>query len=340
MDNVHSRGDHEFYISFGNSYAESYQRYLNFLASDQPSNENEDFSFFASQGAPATGRAFRNAIYGCSVANGYQNPIVGSPVSQQFQLVTEGLDLATTDSPTPNMSGELDASSWGVGVWTGPVSSSSQDGFELSARASKSWRAFEGGRSLISLDMPVTFQRIGGRKTYRGSIAASLTYMMSRRWSLEPRIAYGYTSSPDDDLKGQVIATTLASRLTFDSIGRGTLTMGNMLGYSKVVDVKFMGRKVKDGGTENWTLLNGFAYDLPLKLRAGGRSTSLRGSYMFAHMFGDDLYTRNVHLVSASLGIRLRESSVRNRNDLLRIGVNGKFANNYTAVYAFFGYRF
>ncbi|MET0372581.1 MAG: hypothetical protein ABW039_14555 [Sphingobium sp.] len=333
---VHSRNDHQFYIWQSGSYADSFQGYLDFIAG----RDNASANFFDSLDAPASGQAFRSAIYGCSVANGYENPVVGSPISQQFQLVTDGLDLAAADTPTPNLSGELDESSWGVGVWTGPVSSSRQDGFELSARVAKSWRAFEGGRSLVSIDAPVTFQRMGGRKTYKGSLAVSLTHMMSRRWSLEPRIAWGYTNAPDDNLKGQVVAATLASRLTFDSLGRGTLTMGNMLGYSKVVGVRFMDRKVDGSDTENWTLLNGFAYDLPLKVRATGRSMSLRGSYMFAHMFGDDLYTRNVHLVSASLGIRLRDTTVRNRADLLRIGFNGKFAKGYSAAYAFVGYRF
>jgi len=317
-----------------NTYQSSLQAYRDFL-------NGQPIARGGTTGAtPNTGAAFRSAIYACSVANGYGNPLVGSAVSQQFQLVTGGMDLATTDTPTPNVEGKLDDSSWGLGLWGGPLGDQGNNGFAIEGRVSKTWRAFKGSRSLLAIDVPLSYQKLADRQTFKAGVGASLIWQVNRRWSLEPRLAWGYTDAPDDDFRGQVFATTIASRYAFSGIGRGRLTIGNMAGYSRTFGLHFMGHGVDNGETENWTLMNGLAYDLPLKSREGRRALSLRGSYAFAHMFGDTLTTPDVHIVSASLGVRLREDTVRNRDNLLRVGFNGKFGSGYHTVQAFVGYRF
>lgn len=317
----------------GSDYAQAYANYRAFL-------DGQTVPTVPFPNSPTTGAEYRAGIYACSVARGNQNPIVGSADSQQFQIVTDGLDLANSDGKALNESGNFDDSGFGVGLWGGPVRQNGRNGVDISGRVNKSWRIFKGSRSLLAVDVPMTYRRLGGQEAYKASLAVSVVHAVNPRWILEPRVAYGYTDAPDDGLKGQVAAFTLGSRYALKRIGRGMLTVGNMVGYSKVVDVKFMGQGVKDGNTSNWTVLNGLAYDLPLKARTGGRNLSLRASYMFSHMFGDELYTRDVHLVSASLGFRLRENATRHRTDLIRLGFNGKFARNYKAVYAVAGYQF
>ncbi|MHA0111779.1 hypothetical protein ACXYUI_32535, partial [Klebsiella pneumoniae] len=75
---------------------------------------------------------------------------------------------------------------------------------------------------------------------------------------------------------------------------------------SQSTGVKFGGQDVS-GATRNWSLRGGGAYELPLKARVFDRVASLRASYAYTRYLGDDLFARDQHEATFSLGVRGRE---------------------------------
>ncbi|WP_088183119.1 hypothetical protein [Sphingobium sp. Z007] len=276
---------------------------------------------------------WRESIYGCSVSQAAVNPLVGNSRSLQFDMAASGLDLARGPSIDP------DDNHWGLGFRVGRVSESGNRGMQYDVNISKSWRLFEGSRTRLVVDVPLTIEDFRGATRYRGYASVGVHHPISSIWSLEPRIAYGFVDAKQNRIDGQILSTSLASRLTFQNIGRGALTVGNMIGWTKVTKIKFDGTHI-DAKTSNAVFRNGIAYDLPMAGRIGGRQSSARASYMHSYFTGDKLYAKNLHEGSISLGIRSRGDSVRNSFEVLRIGAMGRIGSDYKSWHVFFGYRF
>lgn len=280
-----------------------------------------------------TSRQMLNGVYGCSVRTAGVNPLVGNPDSLQQQMVDQALDFTL---PTFG----ADEAPWGLGLKFGRVNKQGAVGNQFDARVNRAFRLSEGNRSLLIFDFPVSYTDVKGVRTFRASGAVALRYPVSRKWSLEPRVGFGYVNAFDQGLEGQVMTGTLTSLYMIDNIGRGTLTVGNMVGYTKVLKAQLYGYDVGNR-TSNTVLRNGLAYDLPLSgVRVGKRQSSMRVSYAFTKYLGDDLYTENIHEATLSLGVRTRETDTRNSQELFRLGMIGKFANNYKSGHVFLGYRF
>lgn len=290
----------------------------------------------------------RGALFACSVRTSPQNQIAGNPNSLQSQMVTAGLDFSgnslsdtaptTTTSGQPSM-GQTEAQ-WGVGAQAGRIEQFGQAGVQLEMRLNRSFRVLRGNRSLLAIDLPVTYQRVGGVNQWRGFLGVSLLVPMSRQWTIEPRVAYGYSTMPALRLNGQLASLSLASRVFFDNlIGRGQVSLGGQVGYSRTFNLRYDGRAVS-GKVENWTARAAAAYELPFKSRIGGRQVSLRTSYAYTRFFGDRLYAQQMHDATVSVGVRLREESVRNRVDTLRVGISGSVAHGYNRIAGFVGVRF
>lgn len=309
------------------SYQQGYADYRSWL---DGGNVDPDF-----QGdREFTAAQFRTDVYGCGVTDAGVNPIVGNPDSVQFQQVSDGLDLSA-----PQL-GDDDAA-WGIGLRAGRTQYGGRYGTQVAARVNRSFRPFEGSRTLLTFDVPVTYQRVAGQEQWRGYAAAALTVPLRPWWTVTPRLSYGFASAPDEEVKGQVAAATLASNLFFpDLVGRGAVTLGGMVGYSKVTRVEFAGKAIDGGKTENVSFRAGGAYELPLATRLFARTASVRGSYAFTLLTGDALYVNKVHELSASVGVRSRGGEQRNSFELFRLGLMARLAERSNAASMFLGYRF
>lgn len=278
---------------------------------------------------------FQSEAYRCKIGTGGGNFIVGNPESVQFAQIADGLDLSQPvlldDDP-----------SWGVGLRVGRAEFGGQEGALVGARINRSFRPFEGTRTLVTVDVPVTFISVGGRQQYRGHAAVGATYPVNPNLAITPRVSYGFAHSPDEKLTGQVAAATLAATYTLpQQIGRGRVTLGGLVGYSKVVSVESNGTKLEgNANTANTSFRGAAAYDLPLDTRVFGRQASARASYALTQMSGDKLAVGSVHEISASLGVRPRETDARSRFELLRMGVLALLADQNNSLSVFAGYRF
>lgn len=313
----------------------AFERYAAFLESDTTNALDPN-------GAPAwqyrgsqqfTSTQMLSGVYGCSVRAAGVNPLVGNPDSLQQQMVESALDFTI---PTFG----VDEAPWGLGLRIGRVDRQGAVGTQYEARINRAFRLGEGSRSLLLIDLPISYQDVKGVRTLRASGAVALRYPVSSKWSLEPRVSYGYVKAIDQGLEGQIMTGSVASLLMLDGIGRGSLTIGNMVGYTKVLKAELYGYDVGNR-TDNIVFRNGFAYELPLSgIRTGKRQSSVRASYAFTHYEGDELYTENIHEATLSLGVRTRETDTRASFELLRVGLIGKLASNYKSGHLFIGYRF
>lgn len=309
------------------SYQQSYGAYVDWLGGGNATPT-------AYGNRQITGAQFRGELFGCSVRGTAVNPIVGNPDSIQYQQVADGLDLAQQ----PN---NPEDSAWGLGLRVGRIEYGGNYGTQAAIRLSRNIRFSEGSRALLSFDTPVTYQKVGNVEEWRGYTAVALTLPVSTRFTITPRVSLGFAHSSAQQLDGLVAAGTIAATYAIPNvIGRGTLTLGGMAGYSKATHIFVMNQRIAGITPENSSFRGAAAYDFPLGRRFFGRGGSARASYAFTKLGGDSLYVRDVHELSASVGVRSRESQARNAFELLRLGVITRLARESDAAHLFVGWRF
>jgi hypothetical protein len=267
------------------------------------------------------------------------DPLAGNPNSLQASLTRNALDLTNADSLVEegaNTAGDP----WIIGATYTQGSAGRFDISRVDARVQRSFRVFEGNRALLKIDLPFNYSKISGASVYSGQLGVGLEFpVIAQTWSLEPRVAYGAVYSADAGSAGHILQGSLTSRYVVQGLGRGRLVIGNMVGYSQTLDAPGTDANINPD-LKNFVTRNGFAYELPLKSRVGGRSSSLRASYGFTHYFGDDLRNNSFHEASLSFGIRGREESVRATRDLIRFNLNTVQAKGYSSYTAGLGFRF
>lgn len=267
------------------------------------------------------------------------DPLAGNPNSLQASLTRNALDLTNADSLVEegaNTAGDP----WIIGATYTTGSAGRFDISRVDARVQRSFRVFEGNRALLKFDLPVNYSKINGASVYSAQLGVGLEFpVIAQTWSLEPRIAYGAVYSGDAGSAGHILQGSLTSRYVVQGLGRGRLVIGNMVGYSQTLDAPGTELNINPD-LKNFVTRNGFAYELPLKSRIGGRASSIRASYGFTHYFGDDLFNNSFHEASLSFGIRGREESVRATRDLIRFNLNTVQARGYSSYTAGLGFRF
>lgn len=298
----------------------------------------EDFDEGASNQS-ATSRLVQRCIARSLSRYSPIDPLAGNPGSLQGSMVRNALDLTNGDSLVeqgPNTSGDP----WIVGASYSTGSAGRFDIDRADGRIQRSFRLFEGNRGLLKFDLPFSYTRGAGTKAYSAQIGVGLeTIVIPQRWSIEPRVAYGVAYSGDAGSAGNILQGTLTSRYVIQGLGRGRLVVGNMVGYSKTLDLPAVDIDINPS-LANWSFRNGLAYELPLKARLGGRLSSLRASYNFTLFAGDDLRNNSFHEASLSFGLRGREESVRATRDLIRFNLNTVLAKGYKTFTAGAGFRF
>ena len=266
------------------------------------------------------------------------DPLAGNPGSLQGGLVRSALDLSDGDSLVEGGADNVDP--WMVGAAYTRSSGGRFDSDRFDARLQRSFRVLQGSRARLKLEAPVSYQEVNGARSFSASPTIAMEIpLQENRWSIEPRLGYGITASDELGSLGHMLAASVSSRYRIDGVGRGKLIIGNMVGYSTTLPTDFTGYDINPS-VQNWVLRNGLAYEYPLKAQVLGRSASIRASYTFTAFTGDELYADTFHEATLSIGVRARETEVRNTQDLYRINISGVAANGYKSISAGLGFRF
>jgi hypothetical protein len=268
------------------------------------------------------------------------DPLVGNPWSLQGTMTRDALDFTAGDSlveldPNANSAGDP----WQIGA---TYQTGTADRFSMSridARINKGWRILAGSRARLKLDLPFSFTTIKGAQAYTAQVGLGLEVPVKTNvWSIEPRVAYGITYSGDQGSLGHIAQGSIASRYVIRGLGRGQLLVGNLVGWSATLATP--GDFNLNPDVKAWMFRNGLAYELPLKMRVAGRSTSLRASYAFTDYAGAKLYNNNFHEMTLSFGIRGREDTAKQFRDTVRINLNTIQAAHFHTYTVGLGFRF
>lgn len=277
---------------------------------------------------------------------------IGSPNSLQHTAVSTALNLNDLDydddpdTPGFDMEGDADTIGGAFTYWGG----AGVEGQRYELRYQKAMRVSEGSRARVLIDPVLNVLHVNnGQTTIMGTLSTGVELPVQPNWLITPRVAFG--ANDNDGYFGassEVLTLSATSRYKIAQVGRGDLTIGNMVGWSTTTDIGIG----KDPGfyfkEDVWTFRNGVAYQLPFKGRMfGGRQGSLRASYTWTKLTGDPQSYEDVHEAALSVGIRTREAEQKSRAEQLRIGLiythgTSSFSHDFDfdAVTLTVGYRF
>jgi len=313
----------------GSGYADNYSAYRAYLR-----GENQPTGYTGT--ARPSASDFRQSVYECGVRENATNPLVGTSNSLQARMVQDALDFTAPIMPALSM----ESTDWGVGLRVGQVAAEGHSGVQVDGLVNRSWRIGTGTRALITLEVPFSYRDVQNNRDWRVYAAASAALPVSRHWTATPRIAFGFANAIDQEIKGQMLSVSLTNAYRIDRfIGRGSLTLANLVGYTRVVHMEYVGKPIGTQ-TANYAIRSGFAWDYPMPGRVFGRQATVRYSYAYTYYGGDELYARNAHEVTTSLGVRGREATPRNRFETLRLGLMARLGRGYKSAFVFTGIRF
>ena len=276
------------------------------------------------------------------------NPLIGNPLSAQGQLVRGALDLDSPSQALDETSGKSgraappDTAGWMVGGRAGHLSAGNADAQFADGVFERGWRIKEGSRARLKVSVPVSYVDYsspnGGDRTATFGLRTALELpLIEGRWVVEPIASAAAFYSSNEVSSGALYLVGASSRFKLAPVGRGHIIIGNAVTYSSSLHIE-----VGDFATpkiDNTTLRNGIAYQVPFG-RVLGRQGTVRASYTYTHILGDDIFLDSYHDVSLSYGVGSREASVRQIGETLRLGVSGSFGHDFTAVALTAGYRF
>lgn len=290
-----------------------------------------------------------------SVGGGDPNPLqitCGSPDSANFRAIGDALDMDFDF----DVDGDSDTIGGAVTAWD----MANENGQRFDLKYAKGMLLSEGSRTRLVLTGVARYLTVsdtpGGIGGAHGDlnalsigIGAGVQVPVQKDWWLTPRISYTATSaSRGIGGDNEVLAATLSSNVRFANMGRGELTMGNLVGYTQTIRTGITRQDSNDYIKQrNWWFRNGLAYQVPLGGRMFGRQTSLRTSYVFTLGTKDTMAFEQVHEAAISFGFRMRETEQRTGSDLLRVGLLYTHAKNeyfrdadYDSLTLTVGYRF
>jgi hypothetical protein len=247
-------------------------------------------------------------------------PIYGSTNSAQFRFFSTALDMASVQAEGADRfteQGDADVIGGAFTHWEAPL----QAGNRYEVHYQKAWRPFEGQRTRALVDAPVDVITFKGDAETTAVLSGGLETPVNDNWSLTGRAAYGAAWVPNSlGVDGGIALASLGSRYRFPQIGRGDLVLGNMISYSHTVNGFLTRKDPFYGATQNWTYRNGLAYQFPIKTMVMGRQASARFSYTYTYVAGDQVAQRGYNEIAMNFGVRNRESTAKNKFDLLRFG--------------------
>jgi len=282
------------------------------------------------------------------------DPLVGNPYSAQGQLTRLGLDLDTPSAALNETDGKGganrtrvdDTAGWMIGGRTGYLSSAGQGAEFVDAVFERGFRVREGSRARLKFSVPASYIHYESSGAGRHDSSDTATFglrtalelpLIDGKWVVEPSAAASAFYSSNVVSSGALYSVGISSRYKIAPIGRGHIVIGNAVNYSSTLEIEagdFASPKIS-----NTSVRNGIAYQVPYG-RFLGRQGTMRASYTYTHLFGDDVLVNDYHEVSLSYGVASREASVKQVGEVLRFGLNGAFGHDFTAVSLTAGYRF
>lgn len=276
----------------------------------------------------------------------------GSPDSANFKAVADALDM--------DFDFDVDGDSDTIGGTATAWDMSNENGQRFDLKYAKGMQLSEGSRTRLVLTGVARYLTVndtasglagghGNLSALSIGLGAGVQIPVQPNWWLTPRISYAATAA-SQGIGGdsEILAGTLSSNYRFGGLGRGELTMGNLVGYTQTIRTGITSQKSNDYiKQQNVWFRNGLAYQLPLSGRMLGRQTSLRTSYVFTLGTKDTMAFEQIHEAAISFGFRMRETEQRTGSDLLRVGLlythakNEYFKNaDYDSLTLTVGYRF
>jgi hypothetical protein len=280
------------------------------------------------------------------------NPLVGNPFSAQGQLTRYALDLDSPSEALDETNGakgqgrgrEPDTSGWMVGGRAGHLSAGGADAQFVDGIFERGFRIREGSRMRLKVSVPVSYIDYGSNRGGDGGRTATFGLrttlevpLIDGRWVVEPVASAAAFYSSNEVSSGALYLVGISSRYKLAPVGRGHIIIGNAITHSSSLHIE-----VDDFATpkiQNTAFRNGIAYQVPYG-RFLGRQGTVRASYTYTHLIGDDVFVDQYHEVSLSYGVGSREAAVKQVGETLRFGVNGAFGHDFTAVSLTAGYRF
>ena len=278
------------------------------------------------------------------------NPLVGNPYSAQGQLTRYALDLDNPSEALDETNGgrgrgrEPDTAGWMIGGRAGHLSAGGADAQFVDGIFERGFRVREGSRMRFKVSVPVSYIDYGSNRGGEGGRTATFGLrttleipLIDGRWVVEPTVSGAAFYSSNEVSSGALYLVGVSSRYKLAPVGRGHIVIGNAITHSSSLHIE-----VDDFATpkiQNTAFRNGVAYQAPYG-RFLGRQGTLRASYTYTHLIGDDLFVDQYHEVSLSYGVGSREAAVKQIGETLRFGVNGAFGHDFTAVSLTAGYRF
>jgi hypothetical protein len=326
---------------------------LTFTSSGADSRTNAlgDFLDYADENAD---RGKITAAYARYLAqNTPNNPLVGNPFSAQGQLTRGTLDLDSPSDALDENDGKEggngrgaapDTAGWMVGGRAGHLSAGDAGAEFVDGVFERGFRVREGSRMRLKVSVPVSYIDYGSNRGGDGGRTATFGVrgtlevpLIDGRWVVEPTASAAAFYSSNEVSSGALYLVGLSSRYKLAPVGRGHIIIGNAITYSSSLHIEagdFATPKI-----QNTALRNGIAYQVPFG-RFLGRQGTVRASYTYTHLLGDEVFVDSYHDVSLSYGVGSREASVRQVGETLRFGINGSFGHDFTAVALTAGYRF
>lgn len=327
-------------------------------ATDREAAASEVADYVAANEEKIT-KKFVQTIQENQIAETAISPVAGNPESLQGQMVTNLLDF---DSPNSLMfesfSGSTETSSesseesntsqngvkkgsdWMVGGRIGTFSAGEEDGIYADIALEKGFRVGEGSRDRIKVSIPISFLDYQDEVQSSGSIRLGYEKMLVEdRWAIEPSIGVGYALETDKYAAGALWSAGISSLFKVADIGKGKLVMGNAVGYSESFDIE-SGSSFKSPEVNNISFRNGLSYQMPVGQRVFDRLGTLRASYTYTFIEGDELFLDEYHEASLSYGVGAKDVSARQKQEIARIGMSGTVGDDYKALSLNIGYRF
>ena len=325
---------------------------LTFTSTNTPDRDDElgDFIELADENAD---RGKITAAYARYLAhNTPNNPLVGNPFSAQGQLTRAALDLDSPSEALDETNGgggkargrEPDTSGWMVGGRAGHLSAGTSEAQFVDGLFERGFRVREGSRMRFKVSLPVSYIDYGSNRGGDGGRTATLGLrttlevpLIDGRWVVEPSASAAAFYSSNEVSSGALYLVGISSRYKLAPVGRGHIVIGNAITHSSSLHIEagdFATPKI-----QNTAFRNGVAYQVPYG-RFLGRQGTVRASYTYTHLIGDDVFVDEYHEVSLSYGVGSREAAVKQVGETLRFGVNGAFGHDFTAVSLTAGYRF
>ncbi|HUP93061.1 MAG TPA: hypothetical protein VM074_12515 [Solimonas sp.] len=161
----------------------------------------------------------------------------------------------------------------------------------------------EDRRYALVIDVPLTYVRNEGAKTYSGSLGVGLRLPAAERWSLVPALRVGAVGSPDLGSGGVIYSGSLTSHYAFEPLEKFNFAVADMLAYYSTGSVK-VGDYDTGYDLSNTVLRNGLLVDRDAGFSLWGAPMQWDVQLVRTDYFGDALYSRYYHDLSVSLGTR------------------------------------